>query len=148
MSAPKRILAIGAALGEFATPDAIASFRTKLGLDEPLWAQYVSFVRHALMADCGRSMSNSAPINGLLAQALPYTLSLAGAATLIGSVVGIPLGALTAVQRNGVADGFLNKLLLVIAVAFGTINVVGGFLVTDRMLGMFKAKPEEPKREE
>ncbi|MCW2995749.1 MAG: transhydrogenase subunit alpha [Conexibacter sp.] len=44
---------------------------------------------------------------------------------------------------NGAADGFLNKLLLVIAVAFGTINVVGGFLVTDRMLEMFKAKPKD-----
>jgi NAD(P) transhydrogenase subunit alpha len=43
---------------------------------------------------------------------------------------------------EGLADGFLNKLLLVIAVAFGTINVVGGFLVTDRMLEMFKAKPK------
>src|ERR1035438_9723686 len=38
-------------------------------------------------------------------------------------------------------DGF-SKVLLVIAVAFGTINVVGGFLVTDRMLEMFKAKPK------
>jgi H+-translocating NAD(P) transhydrogenase subunit alpha len=37
-------------------------------------------------------------------------------------------------------DGVLSKLLLVIAVAFGTINVVGGFLVTDRMLEMFKGK--------
>lgn len=37
--------------------------------------------------------------------------------------------------------GFLNKLLLVIAVVFGTINVIGGFLVTDRMLEMFKSKP-------
>src|SRR6476661_8911778 len=44
---------------------------------------------------------------------------------------------------NGAADGFLDKLLLVIAVTFGTINVVGGFLVTDRMLEMFKAKPKE-----
>ena len=43
-------------------------------------------------------------------------------------------------------DGFLSKLLLVIAVAFGTINVVGGFLVTDRMLEMFKSKPQ-PKAE-
>jgi proton-translocating NAD(P)+ transhydrogenase subunit alpha len=43
-------------------------------------------------------------------------------------------------------DGFLSKLLLVIAVAFGTINVVGGFLVTDRMLEMFKSKPA-PKQE-
>ena len=41
-------------------------------------------------------------------------------------------------------DGFLSKLLLVIAIIFGTINVVGGFLVTDRMLEMFKSKPAPP----
>ena len=49
----------------------------------------------------------------------------------------------------GEATGFLDELLLVIAIAFGTINVVGGFLVTDRMLGMFtrrkKPEPEAPK---
>ena len=45
-------------------------------------------------------------------------------------------------------DGFLNKLLLVIAIAFGTINVVGGFLVTDRMLEMFKSKPAPATEEE
>ena len=44
----------------------------------------------------------------------------------------------------GEVDGFLNELLLVIAIAFGTINVVGGFLVTDRMLGMFKGKKPDP----
>jgi NAD(P) transhydrogenase subunit alpha len=44
---------------------------------------------------------------------------------------------------EGFADGALNKLLLVIAVVFGTINVVGGFLVTDRMLEMFKSKPKD-----
>jgi NAD(P) transhydrogenase subunit alpha len=36
----------------------------------------------------------------------------------------------------------VDQILLVIAIAFGMINVIGGFLVTDRMLGMFKAKPE------
>ena len=46
-------------------------------------------------------------------------------------------------------DGFLSKFLLVIAIAFGTINVVGGFLVTDRMLEMFKSKPApKPELEE
>ena len=40
------------------------------------------------------------------------------------------------------ANGVLEHLLLVIAITFGTINVVGGFLVTDRMLGMFKRKPD------
>ena len=43
----------------------------------------------------------------------------------------------------GAASG-LNDVLLVVAIAFGTINVVGGFLVTDRMLEMFKRKPARP----
>jgi NAD(P) transhydrogenase subunit alpha len=43
------------------------------------------------------------------------------------------------------AVGVLEHLLLVIAIMFGTINVVGGFLVTDRMLGMFKKKPDPVK---
>jgi H+-translocating NAD(P) transhydrogenase subunit alpha len=42
----------------------------------------------------------------------------------------------------GEVHGFLSKFILVIAIAFGTINVVGGFLVTDRMLEMFKARPK------
>ena len=42
--------------------------------------------------------------------------------------------------------GVFNEVILVIAIAFGTINVVGGFLVTDRMLEMFKTKPA-PKQD-
>jgi NAD(P) transhydrogenase subunit alpha len=48
----------------------------------------------------------------------------------------------------GQADGFFNQLLCVIAIAFGTINVVGGFLVTDRMLEMFKKRPTPKKEDE
>ena len=44
------------------------------------------------------------------------------------------------------SHGWFNQVILVIAIAFGTINVVGGFLVTDRMLEMFKAR--KPKGEE
>ncbi len=40
------------------------------------------------------------------------------------------------------SDGVLSKVLLVIAIAFGTINVIGGFLVTDRMLQMFRRRPD------
>jgi H+-translocating NAD(P) transhydrogenase subunit alpha len=39
----------------------------------------------------------------------------------------------------------LDSIILVVAIAFGTINIVGGFLVTDRMLGMFKARPSAPR---
>jgi NAD(P) transhydrogenase subunit alpha len=42
------------------------------------------------------------------------------------------------------SHGWFEKLILVIAVAFGTINVIGGFLVTDRMLEMFKGRSSTP----
>ncbi len=48
----------------------------------------------------------------------------------------------------GGSSGVLEKILLVVAIAFGTINIIGGFLVTDRMLAMFKAKPELPAPED
>ena len=70
-----------------------------------------------------------------------HTPLMSGTNAIHGIVV---LGGLLLV---GPAEGFLNDLLLVIAIAFGTINVVGGFLVTDRMLGMFKAK-KKPELEE
>ena len=54
------------------------------------------------------------------------------------------LGGLLLLGLSG--HGTFNKVLLVIAVTFGTINVVGGFLVTDRMLDMFKSK-DPPKAE-
>jgi len=43
------------------------------------------------------------------------------------------------------SNGIFNKIILVIAIIFGTINIVGGFLVTDRMLGMFKGRKPDPK---
>src|SRR3954452_25498816 len=46
------------------------------------------------------------------------------------------------------ASGALNKVILFIAIVFGTINIVGGFLVTDRMLGMFKGRKKKPAIEE
>ncbi len=46
------------------------------------------------------------------------------------------------------AEATLDKVILTIAIAFGTINIVGGFLVTDRMLGMFKGKRPDPKGDE
>ena len=55
----------------------------------------------------------------------------------------VVLGGLLVIGHSG-AD-WLDKVILVIAIAFGTINVVGGFLVTDRMLEMFKQRPGKPR---
>ncbi|MEA2157788.1 MAG: H+-translocating transhydrogenase subunit alpha [Solirubrobacteraceae bacterium] len=70
-----------------------------------------------------------------------HTPLMSGTNAIHGIVV---LGGLLLVSES---SGVLEKVLLVIAVAFGTINVIGGFLVTDRMLGMFKRK-DPPKADE
>jgi proton-translocating NAD(P)+ transhydrogenase subunit alpha len=70
-----------------------------------------------------------------------HTPLMSGTNAIHGIVI---LGGLLLMSES---SGVLEKVLLVVAVAFGTINVVGGFLVTDRMLGMFKAKPDSAKAE-
>ncbi len=70
-----------------------------------------------------------------------HTPLMSGTNAIHGIVV---LGGLLLMADS---TGVLEKVLLVIAVAFGTINVIGGFLVTDRMLEMFKAK-DPPKADD
>jgi NAD(P) transhydrogenase subunit alpha len=72
-----------------------------------------------------------------------HTPLMSGTNAIHGIVL---LGGLIVIGTQ--ATGVLDKILLVIAIAFGTINVIGGFLVTDRMLGMFKArKPAQAEQE-
>jgi H+-translocating NAD(P) transhydrogenase subunit alpha len=66
-----------------------------------------------------------------------HTPLMSGTNAIHGIVL---LGGLLIVGLSG--NGAFNKVILVIAIMFGTINVVGGFLVTDRMLEMFKSKPK------
>jgi peptide/nickel transport system permease protein len=113
-----------AALGEYATPQAITTFRQKLGLDQPLWIQYMTFVGHALTGDFGVSMTNGTSITGLLRASLPYTITLALAATLIGIAIGVPLGAWAAVRRNRAPD-VLSRLF-----------ALAGFSLPDFYLGV------------
>ena len=113
-----------AALGEYATTEAIATFRQKLGLDQPLWMQYLTFVGHALTGDFGVSMTNGTSINALLLDSLPYTIELALTATLIGIVIGVPLGAWAAVRRNRSPD------------VIGRLFALAGFSLPDFYVGV------------
>ncbi len=71
-----------------------------------------------------------------------HTPLMSGTNAIHGIVL---LGGLLTIAAS---SGVLEKVLLVIAIMFGTINIIGGFLVTDRMLGMFKRKPEPPPEPE
>jgi NAD(P) transhydrogenase subunit alpha len=66
-----------------------------------------------------------------------HTPLMSGTNAIHGIVL---LGGLLIIGLAG--NGAFNKVILVIAITFGTINIVGGFLVTDRMLEMFKSKPD------
>jgi H+-translocating NAD(P) transhydrogenase subunit alpha len=66
-----------------------------------------------------------------------HTPLMSGTNAIHGIVL---LGGLLVIGLAG--NGTFNKVILVIAITFGTINIVGGFLVTDRMLEMFKSKPK------
>ena len=70
-----------------------------------------------------------------------HTPLMSGTNAIHGIVL---LGGLLVIGLAG--NSAFNKVILVIAIAFGTINVVGGFLVTDRMLEMFKRKPTRHRR--
>ena len=101
-----------AALGDMATPEQLAAFRVRLGLDQPIAVQYAIFLWHMLRFDFGRSFVTNESTLGLLAQNLPYTLQLAAAAMVVGAVIGIPAGVVAATRRGAWADYLARGLSL------------------------------------
>ena len=75
-----------------ATPEEIARSARELGLQQPLWQQYLLFLQQALQGNLGRSFAHGEPAMALILERLPATLELALSATLIAIVLGIPLG--------------------------------------------------------
>ncbi len=93
-----------AALGQNARDEQIEAFRREYGLDRPALEQYVTYVNRLLHGDLGRSIRTRRPVTADLRDYLPATLELALAAMSVALVLGISLGVLAAVQRNGVVD--------------------------------------------
>jgi peptide/nickel transport system permease protein len=93
-----------AMLGDGASPQDIAELRNSLGLDRPLLDQYVTFMRHAVTGDLGRSFRTGQPVTTMIVERIPATAELAIAAMLVAIVVAIPLGVIAAVWRGTAAD--------------------------------------------
>lgn len=86
--------------------DALARLRAAMNLDEPILTQYLSLLGRTLRGDLGNSYITGQPVTEMLGQAIPLTLQLALAATVIAVGLGVPLGVLAALRKNGVADNF------------------------------------------
>src|SRR5215207_7703113 len=94
----------GALLGDKATPESIESLNKVLGLDQPIWIQYLKFLGRMLTGDFGNSLSKSRPVVDELADAFPGTIELAVAALIFAVGLGIPLGYIAARRRGSVLD--------------------------------------------
>jgi peptide/nickel transport system permease protein len=91
-------------LGERASPEKVAEVRARLGLDRPLWEQYLHYVRKVLGGDLGVSIVRGDPVVVDLWRRFPATVELAGAAIILATVVGVPAGVVCAVRRNSLLD--------------------------------------------
>lgn len=102
-----------AMLGERATPERVAELTKLMGLDQPIWVQYFSFLGRVLTGDFGSSTITGEPVLGEISRAMPATVELSLAALVIAIVIGIPFGYLAASQRGRPLDVVVVVLTLV-----------------------------------
>lgn len=119
---------IGDPIAILISPEANQAERAKavadLGLDQPLWKQYLVFLGNLIQGDLGRSFVYNEPALKLILSRFPATLELALSAVLLSVIIGIPLGVVAGVRP----DGLLSRALLAISIL--------GFSVPTFWLGM------------
>ena len=131
-----------AVAGAKADPATLATIRTELGLDQPLYVQYARYVDRALHGDLGRSYIRREDVASLILSRAPATAILAATAMLLSLALGIPMGMLATAFRNRAPDNILLVLslgLVSIPVFWlGTILlIVGGLYLRWFPLGGF-----------
>ena len=95
-----------AALGDYASKEAVDALRLKLGLNQPLWKQYVTFLGDLARGHLGHSAITGYAVAAQVKRVLPHTLELTVCGILLGYLFGIPLGISAAVKRNSFVDYF------------------------------------------
>jgi ABC-type dipeptide/oligopeptide/nickel transport system permease component len=99
--------------GEDAAPAVKEQVRRDLGLDKPVWDQFVHYVDRLVHLDFGVSLRFQLPVSDLLHQALPASLWLVGAATVVAILIAFPIGILSARYRGSWIDVLSRALVIV-----------------------------------
>jgi len=136
-----------AALGDYASKEAVEALREKMGLNDPLWLQYLHFLGNLLQGDLGVSATTGYSVAKQVVNVLPYTLELTLAGIVLGYIFGVPMGISAAVRRNTFVDYFNRAfsliglsipafylgilLILLFSIIFPIFPVVGGGDLTD-----------------
>jgi|LNFM01.1.fsa_nt_gb peptide/nickel transport system permease protein len=103
-------------LGDFATTEALATLRARLGLDLPVWQQYGMFLASAARGDLGASVVTGQSALAEIVSAVPPSAELAVAGMAIAIAIGVPLGIIAAVRQGTFVD------VAVMALALGGIS--------------------------
>ena len=100
-------------MGERATQAQYDAAFQAMGLDKPIWQQFLRYMAEVLQGDFGRSISTGHPVAQDLRRVFPATVELATLGTLIGVCVGVPLGVVAAARRGGWIDQIARVVALV-----------------------------------
>lgn len=111
-----------ALLGNTASPEAIAAYRDKMHLNDPMVVQYGAWLSRAIQGDLGTSIRTAEPVSAAIVARLPVTLQLSAFALAFALIAGIPLGILAATRRNSLWD------LLAQLIGLAGLAVPGFFL--------------------
>ena len=94
-------------LGDQATPENVAALRHDMGLDQPLWWRYLSWLGHVLQGDLGRSFRTGQTVLQAVSERIPVSLELMLMAEFIGLLIGVPLAIACAARAGGAFDRFM-----------------------------------------
>lgn len=116
-------------LGPRATPEMIANFQARLGLDRPMPVQVFNFLSGVLQGDLGYDIKTKRDVVTVVMEQLPHTLYLIGASLLLAAGLGIPLGCFSALHQNSWIDRLVGiASVSVIAVPSLIIGIYGMIL--------------------
>lgn len=93
-----------AQLGERATDEVCDAFFVRYGLNEPIPVQFIVYVRNLIQGDLGQSLQFQRPVTDILSERLPTTIELTVAAIIFATLVGVPLGIISAYKHNSTFD--------------------------------------------
>ena len=119
-------------LGENATPEAVAELNAKLGLDQPLWSQYLNWLSDAVRGDLGTSPVTSQPVTEAIIERLPVTLQLAAMALVISLVIAVLLAVASAVRPGRPLDRAINVVSSVFLSGTNHEEDAGMMKITDK----------------
>lgn len=91
-------------LGDFASEEAIVEMKKTLGLDQPLFIQYIDYIKNVLQGNLGTSYITGLTVGEEIVARFPITVQLALYSLIIGAVIGILMGILAAVKQNTIFD--------------------------------------------